>query len=56
MTSDNKSTSADEGRVVSFRGGRPVARPPAEPPVADLDRILPDWGKARRARKTIAIA
>jgi hypothetical protein len=36
MTSDNKSSSTDEGRVVSFRSGRPVVRPPAEPPVEDL--------------------
>lgn len=36
MTSDNKSPSADEGRVVSFRSGRPVARPPEEPPVEGL--------------------
>jgi hypothetical protein len=40
MTSDNKSSSQeathDEGRVVSFRSGRPVSRPPAEPPVEDL--------------------
>lgn len=27
---------ADEGRVVSFKSGRPVALPPAEPPVQDL--------------------
>jgi hypothetical protein len=38
MTSDNKSPSSDEGRVVSFRSGRPVARPPAEPPVEDLTK------------------
>jgi hypothetical protein len=40
MTSDNKSSSQeathDEGRVVSFRSGRPIARPPDEPPVEDL--------------------
>ena len=38
MTSDNKSSSTDEGRVVSFRSGRPVARPPTEPPVEDLTK------------------
>jgi hypothetical protein len=37
MTSDNKSSSADDERVVSFRSGRPLVRPPAaEPPVEDL--------------------
>ncbi|HEY4140780.1 MAG TPA: hypothetical protein VGM57_05160 [Pseudolabrys sp.] len=36
MTSDNKSSSADEGRVVSFRSGRPVSLPPTEPPVEGL--------------------
>ncbi len=36
MSSDNNS--ADEGRVVSFRSGRPLAQPPAEPPVEDLAR------------------
>jgi hypothetical protein len=40
MTSDNKSSSQEapqgEGRVVSFRSGRPVARAPGEPPVEDL--------------------
>jgi hypothetical protein len=36
MTSDNKSSSTDEGRVVSFRSGRPVVPPPAGPPVEDL--------------------
>jgi hypothetical protein len=38
MTSDNRPSSADEGRVVSFRSGRSVARPPAEPPVEDLTK------------------
>jgi hypothetical protein len=36
MTSDDRSSPDEEGRVVSFRSGRPVARPPAEPPVEDL--------------------
>lgn len=36
MTDGNKSSSPDEGRVVSFRSGRPVPRPPGEPPVQDL--------------------
>ncbi len=35
MSSDQKSSSDDDGRVVSFRGGRPVSKPP-EPPVEDL--------------------
>lgn len=38
MTSDNNSSSADEGRVVSFRSGRPVTRPPADLPVEDLTK------------------
>jgi hypothetical protein len=36
MTSDNRSSSDEEGRVVSFRRGRPVAHPPVETPVEDL--------------------
>ena len=35
MTSDRQSSSDDDGRVVSFRGGQPIAKPP-EPPVQDL--------------------
>ncbi len=38
MTSDNGSSSNEEGRVVSFRRGRPVARPPTETPVEDLTK------------------
>jgi hypothetical protein len=36
MTADNRSSPEEEGRVVNFRSGRPVARPPAETPVQDL--------------------
>jgi len=35
MTSDRQSSSDDDGRVVSFRSGRPIVKPP-EPPVEDL--------------------
>lgn len=36
MTNDNRSSSDEDARVVSFRNGRPVARPPSETPVEDL--------------------
>jgi hypothetical protein len=35
MSSDQQSSSDDDGRVVNFRSGRPVAKPPG-PPVEDL--------------------
>jgi hypothetical protein len=38
MTSENRPSSDEEARVVSFRPGRPVSRPPAEPPVEDLTK------------------
>ncbi len=34
--SDQHSSSGDDGRVVSFRSGRPVTRPPESPAVEDL--------------------
>ncbi len=46
MTSDEQSPADDEHRVVSFRRGQAVARPPEPTPVADLtkyeDRENPD--------------
>lgn len=36
MNPDNRSSPDEEGRVVSFRSGRPVVRPPVETPVQDL--------------------
>jgi hypothetical protein len=38
MTGNQQSSSDDDARVVSFRSGRPVAKPPAPdtPPVEDL--------------------
>ena len=38
MTGNQQSSSDDDGRVVSFRRGRPVAKPPEPPPVEDLSK------------------
>lgn len=39
MTSDQHSSSEDDGRVVSFRSGRPVVTVPKPTPVQDLAKF-----------------
>jgi anaerobic magnesium-protoporphyrin IX monomethyl ester cyclase len=43
---DDGTWAADRGAVkgIAYLAGGKVIATPAEPPIADLDRILPDWG------------
>jgi hypothetical protein len=55
MTSDRQSSSDDDGRVVSFRSGRPIVKPP-EPPVQDLAKYQGKESKEEyRERMTVNV-
>jgi hypothetical protein len=55
MTS-NQNSSEDDSRVVSFRSGRPVAKP-AEPPVEDLAKYQgPESKEEYRDRMIVNVA
>jgi hypothetical protein len=55
MTSDRQSSSDDDGRVVSFRSGRPIVKPP-EQPVQDLAKYQGKESKEEyRERMTVNV-
>jgi hypothetical protein len=55
MTSDRQSSSDDDGRVVSFRSGRPIVKSP-EPPVEDLAKYQGKESKEEyRERMTVNV-
>lgn len=58
MTSDRQSSSDDDGRVVSFRSGRPIVKPPElpEPLVEDLAKYQGKESKEEyRERMTVNV-